>query len=99
VFPDELAEGQDYRNYFYGRRGWFFGLLALAYLIDFGDTWIKGNEYFQAAGAEYLVRNLSYVVLCGVAIATRSPVFHGLFACLGLAYQISWIVRQFETLN
>lgn len=99
LFPEVLDEGQDYRSLFYDRRAWFFGLLALAYLVDFADTWIKGEDYFRAAGSEYIVRNLGYVVLCGIAIATRNPVFHGVFASAGLAYQPSWIIRQFQTLG
>ncbi|MGB0133995.1 hypothetical protein [Dokdonella sp.] len=99
LFPDVLEEGKDYRSLFYDRRAWFFGLLALAYMVDFVDTLIKGEAYFRATGSEYIVRNLGYVAMCGVAIATRNPVFHGFFACVGLAYQVSWIIRQFQTLN
>ncbi|MEZ5462816.1 MAG: hypothetical protein R3F00_13625 [Dokdonella sp.] len=99
LFPEVLDSGQDYRSLFYDRRVWFFSLLALAYLVDFADTWIKGEEYFRAAGSEYLIRNLSYVVLCAIAMATRNPIYHGVFAIAGLAYQFSWIIRQFQTLS
>ncbi|UNK57448.1 hypothetical protein MNQ95_15185 [Pseudoxanthomonas daejeonensis] len=98
VFSDSASEYPDYREYFYARRQWFFGLLALAYAVDMVDTWIKGPAYFHSFGNEFLVRNLAYIVLCGIAMLTRSPRFHGAFVSLGLAYQAAWIARQFETL-
>ncbi|MEZ0470270.1 hypothetical protein [Luteimonas salinilitoris] len=98
VFSDSAAEYRDYREYFYARRHWFFGLLALVYAVDFADTWIKGPEYFHQFGPEYLVRNGAYIVLSLVAIATRNPWYHGIFVVAGLLHQLSWITRQFETL-
>ncbi|KAF1689144.1 hypothetical protein [Pseudoxanthomonas koreensis] len=95
-FSSSAGEYPDYREYFYARRHWFFGLLALVYAVDFVDTWIKGAGYFHGFGREYVVRNLVHIALCLVAIAVRSPAFHGVFVVAALAYQVSWIVRQFE---
>jgi len=98
IFSDAANEYADYREYYYARRRWFFGLLATVYAVDLLDTWIKGPDYFHSFGPEFVVRNLTYIVLCLVAAATRNPWYHGAFLCAGLAYQISWIARQFETL-
>lgn len=98
VFPDSLDGFRGYDDYFMSRRGWFFGLLALAYVVDLGDTWIKGAGYFEGFGGEYIARNVGYVVLCMVAIATSKRWFHASFVLAGLLYQVSWIVRQFDTL-
>jgi hypothetical protein len=98
VFSDSTLEYRDYREYFYGRRGWFFGLLALVYAVDFVDTWIKGVDYFHHFGIEYPIRNITFIALSLVAIATRNPWYHGTFVVAGLLYQVSWIVRQFEVL-
>lgn len=97
VFPESLDDYASYRDYFYARRRWFFGVLIAVYLVDFADTWLKGPAYFQHFGTEYLVRNAAYIVAGAIAIATRNPWFHGAFAVGGLLYQLSWIVRQFET--
>jgi len=97
VFSDSIGEYADYRDYFYARRQWFFGLLAVVYAVDMLDTRIKGAAYFHSFGTEFVVRNLAYIGLCLVAMTTRNPRFHGAFVTLGLAYQISWIARQFET--
>jgi hypothetical protein len=98
LFPEQLTDYRDYRDYFFSRRAWFFGILALAYLVDFYDTWLKGPSHFQSLGSEYIVRNLGYVALCLVAIATPNQRFHGAFAVVGLLYQASWIIRVYERL-
>lgn len=98
VFPEDMGDYPDWRSYFYARRGWFFCLLALAYAVDLADTWFKGADYLAAFGPEMLLRNLAYVVLSLVAVATRNPLYHALFAVAGLVYQVSFIIRQFELL-
>ena len=42
----------------------------------------------------YPVRTILYVSGCLVASWTRSPVFHGVFAVVALAYQLLWLVRM-----
>ena len=58
---------------------WFFGLLALSFLLDFGDTLIKGKAYLHSLTAEYPVRNIAYILLCLVAMRVRSERFHAAF--------------------
>ena len=98
VLPENIDEYQDWRDYFYARRAWFFGFLAAAYLIDLADTRVKGAAYFAAVGHEMLVRDVAYAVFSLAAIATRNPRFHATFALAGLAYQLVFIARQFEVL-
>lgn len=99
LFPEQMDDYRDYRAYFDSRRGWFFGALALAYALDVGDTLLKGTSYLQGFGAEYLVRNCGYVVLCVLAMRVRSGTFHAVFAVANLAYQVSWILRVYEVLG
>ena len=92
---------QDYKSYedfFYARRGWFFGLLAATYLLDVVDTLIKGEEHFARFGWEYLVRTPLFVALCLVAMRTDIRRFHIGFVAFTLVYQVSWIVRLFDTI-
>jgi hypothetical protein len=98
VFPENIDEYADWRDYFYRRRAWFFGLLALAYLVDLGDSLIKGRDYLAGFGPEMLVRNLAYIAFSLVAIGTGNPRYHAVFAVAALAYQLSFIARQFEVL-
>jgi len=98
IFPESLEGHAGHGGYFYSRRKWFFGLLGLAYVVDLGDTWIKGRGYAAGFGPELELRTLAYVVLCAIAMATPSRRFHAAFVIASLLYQVSWIVRQFETL-
>ena len=99
LFPDDLAEYGGYRAYFMSRRRWFFGLLAVTYVVDVGDTWIKGREHLVAQGHEYPIRTLAYLALCAAAALTANARFHAAFAVLSLAYQISWILRLYDVLG
>lgn len=96
LFPDDLADYSGWRDYFQSRRKWFFGIMAASYLIDFGDTLIKGRDYFAGFGIEYPLRNLVYVLLCLIAMQTRSETFHRAFVIASLIYQVSWIYRLFD---
>ena len=98
ILPENLDSQKSYRDYFYDRRGWFFGVLIAAYVMDYADTWLKGASYLHSFGIEYPLRNLGYVIACLIAIRTRKAWYHALFAVGGLAFQLYWIVRQFEVL-
>ncbi len=98
VFPEDMGNHGGYREYFFARRKWIFGLLALVFAVDLCDTWIKGQGYFNSFGPEYPVRNALYIACSLVAITTRNRWYHGTFAVVALLYQLSWIARQFETL-
>ncbi|MBB1059765.1 hypothetical protein [Marilutibacter spongiae] len=98
LFPDDLREYAGYRDYFMSRRRWFFGLMALSYVVDLGDTLIKGREYLGNLGTEYLLRNATFIVLCLVATRTRSQVFHRAFVAGALLYELSWIYRLYDRL-
>lgn len=98
LFPDDIEDYAGYRDYFLSRRGWFFGLLASSFLLDFGDTLVKGRAYLHGLTAEYPVRNLAYVALCLVAMRTRSPRFHAAFVVAAIAYECAWIYRLYDRL-
>ena len=95
LFPRKLAPYADFEEYFLSRRRWFFGLMALVYLLDIIDTALKGDQHLQSLGLEYLVRIAVYVVLCLVAMQTTSHRFHLVFVIASLAYQISFALRLF----
>ena len=99
LFPDDIAEYSGYRDYFMSRRQWFFGLLAVSYLLDLIDTLVKGRAHFEQFGPEYMIRIPAYVLLCLVAIKVSDRRFHVAFVVASLVYQVSFIFRLFDTLN
>ena len=99
LFPGDLAEHDTYEAYFLSRRRWFFGLFAATFAADLIDTAIKGADHFRALGPEYPARIAAGIVLCAIAAWTGNRRFHLLFAALYLAYDLSWILRLYETLG
>jgi hypothetical protein len=99
LFPDDLDEYTGYRDYFLSRRVWFFGLMALSFLLDLGDTLIKGKAYLHSLTAEYPVRNAAYIVLCLVAMRVRSERFHAAFVIAAIAYECLWIYRLYDRVS
>jgi hypothetical protein len=99
LFPDDIREYGGYDDYFISRRKWFFGLLAVTYVIDMADTALKGWEHFARFGVEYLLRAPVYVGLCLTAMFIVNRRFHAVFVLVALIYSVSWILRYFDTLT
>ena len=98
LFPDSMADYVGYEDFFISRRRWFFGLLAVSYLFDIIDTLIKGEAHFARFGSEYLIRTPLFVGLCVVAAITLNRTFQAVFVVFTLVYQVSWILRLFDTI-
>ena len=98
LFPDSMLDYTSYEDFFYSRRAWFFGLLGATYLLDVVDTLLKGPEHFAHFGNEYLIRTPVFFALCIVAILVRDRRFHIAFIAGTLIYQISFILRLFDTI-
>jgi hypothetical protein len=65
LFPRDLGGRNGYKEYFFSRRGWFFGLLIGWSIIDTIDTWIKGPDYFASLGLTATTFN-AVLILCSV---------------------------------
>lgn len=98
LFPDQMQDYAGFRDYFMSRRRWFFGLLASLFVLDIGDTLLKGRAYFDGFGIEYPLRNAIHVALCIFAMRSASARYQAVFVVLALAYQFSWILRLYQTI-
>ena len=98
LFPDSMADYVGYEDFFISRRRWFFGLLAVSYQFDIIDTLITGEAHFARFGSEYLIRTPLFVGLCVVAAITPNRTFQAVFVVFTLIYQVSWILRLFDTI-
>jgi hypothetical protein len=99
LFPKDFHEYQGFKDYFYSRRRWFFGLQALWQVIDLADTWFKGADYFASLGPEYSIATGALLALALVGAGTRSERYHASYAVFALAYNVSWALRMFHTMN
>lgn len=99
LFPDRMDDYAGFEDYFFSRRRWFFGLLALTLIVDLADTLIKGQAHLAALGPEYLVRLALGIALSAVAAITANRRFHLVFAIVYLAYLVSWILRVYDRIH
>lgn len=96
LFPDDLGDYGDYKTYFFARRGWFYGLLALTNVVDLGDSLLKGMDHFMNLGMEYYVATSLQIGLSVAAMFVRNERYHQVLVVTFVIYQVSWAVRMFE---
>lgn len=99
LFPDHLGDYSSYRAYFYDRRKWFFGILAVSHVMDFIDTIIKGGDYAQKAALFQEVEMVVMIAGCVIAISTRNPRYHAAFLILALLDQFVRVGWLLNTIN
>lgn len=99
LFPRAFDAGEGFKEYFYSRRAWFFGIQALYLGIDMLDSWFKGAEHFASLGTEYVAMFFIQTSGCVAAMFIRNERFQEVFAVLMLLYQASWVLRYFDTIN
>ena len=93
LFPEDIDEYGGYEAYLIRRRYWFFGLLALTFVLDIVDTLIKGQAHWSALSADYLVQVPMGFVLCVIACLSVRARVHLFVVGTHIAYQAYWVVR------
>ncbi len=97
LYPEDIKDYSGYGDYFYSRKNWFFGVLAISFIADLVDTRIKGTDYFMWVNMEYYLRIISHVILCVFAIKMNNRKFHLGLVIILILYEISYIFRFFNT--
>ena len=99
LFPDRLDDYSGFAEYFESRRKWFYGFLALMFVVDVIDTAIKGKGYLHSFGVEYIVRQGLLTALAVIAVFVANKRFQQIFVLFALAYELVWIFRMFENIR
>lgn len=99
LFPSDLAGYDGYKDYFYSRRGWLFGIALAQVFVDLGDTLSKGWAHFLGLGPVYPIVAGAMIVLFSVAAITRNERYHGLVAVLVVAYQLLLAFNYYGTIQ
>lgn len=95
LFPDDLRDYKDYRDYFYSRRKWFFSILALLFALDMIDTYIKGPHYQMQMLEIYPARAVLHICLCFWAARTQKNTQQLMIVLLFILFQFYWILRYY----
>lgn len=99
LFPRDLAGYAGYKDYFYSRGKWFFGVGLAAVIADIADTLLKGLDHFLALGALYVGLQAMWVILFLIALRTRNERFHAVFAAVAIASLLIYPVTNFDTVQ
>ena len=99
LFPRDLEGYDGFKDYFYSRRGWFFGLLVVGQAVDVADTLFKGMSHFRSLGPSYLIAIIGLSVLALIAMRTRNERFHGAFAIFSVVYLLVYPWFVFDTVG
>lgn len=97
LFPD-LADYSDPKTKS-AWRVWFYGLLAVMFIVDVVDSTLKGEGHLRSLGSGYLVRQAVLVTLSVIAIFVRNRLYHAAFVSAGIAHQVWWALVQFDLLD
>jgi hypothetical protein len=99
LFPRDLAGYDGYKDYFYSRRTWFFGVGLAASLADFADTLLKGVGHFLSLGTPYLLGQAALTTFFIIALRTRNERFHAAFAIFAICWLLIYPLTNFETVQ
>lgn len=99
LFPDDMTDYQGFADYFYSRKAWIFGFLAALFVVDVGDTLIKGLPYFEALGPVYYFRTVSLLVLSIVAMFVSNRRFHAALVIFALVCELAFILTAHLTMG
>lgn len=99
LIPRDLAGYDGYKDYFYSRRSWFFGVGLATVFADFADTLLKGMDHFVSLGWLYVSLQLMWTTLFVIALRTRNERFHAMFALIGVTALLIYPVTNFDTVQ
>jgi hypothetical protein len=98
-FPEEMADYDGFKDYFYSRRRWIFSLMIVLFIADLADTLIKGREYLHALGPLYYVRTAACLLLSAAALKIKNSSFHAAFAILATFLELALILKAYLTVT
>jgi hypothetical protein len=99
LFPRDLADYDGFKDYFYSRRGWFFGVSLAGVAVDVIDSLFKGLDHFRELGVSYPIIMAVLAVLFAIGMRTRSERFHTAFAVASLAYLMLYPITNYNVVQ
>lgn len=99
LFPRDLAGYEGFEDYFYSRRGWFFGVNLVSVAVDVADSLLKGFEHFRSLGPVYVICMGVMMILFAIGMHTRSKRFHAACAVASLGYMLLYPVTNFSVVQ
>ena len=100
ILPSNLGEGADLEAHFFEVRPWFFTLLALTTVAEFGDTVFHGGlDRVFDFGPGYSVILVSGVTLSAFGARSANCRFHEFYSLLFFLGMTVWMIRRFGAIG
>jgi hypothetical protein len=99
LFPRDLVGYAGFKDYFYSRKGWFFGVGLAGIAVDIADTLLKGVDHFRSLGMLYPTMMATLAILFLIAMRTRSERYHGALAVFAIFYLILYPLTNLLTVQ
>ena len=95
LFPEDLRDYKDYKSYFLSRKKWFYYILAVLFMFDAVDTYIKGPDYHVEMLKVYPVREVLHIIACFNAARTDRKWVHMITVSAFIIFQFYWILNYY----
>jgi len=99
LLPERLETHEGYRDYYYSRRAWIYGLNLVFNAFDLVDTLAKGTEHFMSLGWQYPGAVGTQCVLSVAAIFSKNEKVHAAAAIFILGYRTISAFLIFNTVQ
>jgi len=95
LFPEDMKDYKDFRSYFLSRKKWFFYILAILFLFDALDTYLKGPGYHMEMLKVYPIREIIHITACLVAARTDNKWIQVSIVSGFIIFQLFWILHYY----
>jgi hypothetical protein len=89
---------ENFKEYFFSTRKWFFIILLILNLIDIPDTILKGHGHILNLGIGYAIVTTVNIILSVVAIFSRKELLHGIIVIFFSLYNIWYVINAYKTM-
>lgn len=97
LVPRDMDGVADSWEYFLASRRWFFGLLALIFLVDIPDTFLKGADW--GLRPLYVAQVALFFLICAVGAASRRRSVQLLLVVVAHAVNLGYLFAELNLLN
>ncbi len=98
LYPADLKDHHnDYKTYFYSRRKWLFGFLAIMFCLDLVDTLYKGREYVQSLMPLYGIRMITHIPLslALIFISSKKNLYYAGTLIFFILFEVIFIYKRY----
>ena len=100
LFPEDIEENQNYEQLYFQNQKWFFTTLTLFLVLDLFDFWIRlqtGLDIVTVGPYAFFIGPL--ILLSGIAIFSKSRLFHAFFAVQAIVWVAVFMVITLPVLS